>query len=89
VAAVRVVVHGDVQGVFFRDTCSRQAQSVGVVGWVRNGVEGTVEAVFDGEPEAVDQMVTWCRSGPPRASVERVDVSDEQETGLAAFEVRG
>lgn len=86
---MRVVVHGDVQGVFFRDTCSRQAQSVGVVGWVRNGVEGTVEAVFDGEPEAVDQMVTWCRSGPPRASVERVDVSDEQETGLAAFEVRG
>jgi acylphosphatase len=89
VTAVRVVIHGEVQGVFFRDTCSRQAHTVGVVGWVRNGLEGTVEAVFDGEPEAVDRMVSWCRSGPPKARVERVDVSDEQETGLPEFEVRG
>jgi acylphosphatase len=56
---------------------------------VRNGLEGTVEAVFDGQPEAVDRMVSWCRSGPPKARVERVDVSDEQETGLPEFEVRG
>jgi acylphosphatase len=88
VATVRVVVHGEVQGVFFRDTCRRRAQTIGVGGWVRNGSEGTVEAVFEGEPEAVDQMVEWCRSGPPQAKVERVDVSGETETGLADFDVR-
>lgn len=85
---MRVVVHGQVQGVFYRDTCRRQAQAAGVGGWVRNGPDGTVEAVFEGGRGTVDQMVAWCRSGSPQAEVERVDVFEEAETGLAEFGVR-
>jgi acylphosphatase len=72
-----VLVSGRVQGVWFRDTCSRQARAAGVTGWVRNTPDGRVEAVFEGEPEAVEQMVTWCRHGPPRAVVTGVEVKDE------------
>lgn len=84
----RVQVHGRVQGVFFRDTCRQQAQSREVAGWVRNLPDGSVEAVFEGEPVAVDAMTQWCRSGPPYARVERVDVSDEAATGETGFRVR-
>ncbi len=87
-AAVRVVVHGEVQGVFFRDECRQQAQAAGVAGWIRNDSAGTVEAVFEGDAGAVDRMVQWCKSGPAQARVEHVDVSDQDESGLAAFEVR-
>jgi acylphosphatase len=84
----RVVVHGDVQGVFFRDTARRMASSRGVAGWVTNRPAGTVEAVFEGEAEAVDSMVSFCREGPRGADVERVDVTDEEPEGLTGFEVR-
>jgi acylphosphatase len=84
----RVVVHGDVQGVFFRDTTRRQAGSRGVAGWVSNCPDGTVEAVFEGDPDAVESMVRFCRDGPRGADVERVDVSDEQPEGLSGFQVR-
>jgi acylphosphatase len=84
----RVVVHGRVQGVFFRDSCDRVASSVGVSGWVRNRNDGVVEAVFEGEPEAVDRMVAWCRQGPRRAYVERVEVIDEEPVGESGFRVR-
>lgn len=87
-AAVRVVVHGDVQGVFFRDECRQRAQAAGVSGWVRNDAAGTVEAVFEGDADAVDRMVQWCKSGPSRARVEHVEVSDQQESGLHGFELR-
>lgn len=87
--AVRVVVHGDVQGVFFRDSCRREAQSAAVAGWVRNGASGTVEALFEGRESGVKQLVEWCNAGPPQARVDRVDVSDEPESGLSGFEVRG
>jgi acylphosphatase len=86
-ARKRVVVHGDVQGVFFRDTTRRQAGSRGVAGWVRNCPDGTVEAVFEGDPDAVESMVRFCREGPRGAEVERVDVSDEGPEGLSGFEV--
>ena len=65
----RVVVSGRVQGVFFRDTIRRRAEAAGVAGWVRNTREGTVEAVFEGEPEAVDELVEFSRHGPSRAEV--------------------
>jgi acylphosphatase len=73
----RVLVSGRVQGVWFRDSCSRQASAAGVTGWVRNTPDGRVEAAFEGEPEAVEQMVAWCRQGPPRAVVTGVEIKEE------------
>ena len=83
----RVVVHGFVQGVFFRDTVRRRAQAASVNGWVRNTWNGTVEAVFEGEADAVDRLVDFCRRGPSGARVDRVEVSDESPEGLRAFEI--
>jgi acylphosphatase len=83
----RAVVHGRVQGVFFRDTARRMARSHGLVGWVRNTPEGTVEAVFEGEADAVESMLRWCEEGPRGATVERVDVTDEEPEGLAEFRI--
>ena len=84
----RVVAHGTVQGVFFRDTVRRLAQQHGVAGWVRNTFEGTVEAVFEGEPQAVERLVAFMHEGPPGAVVERVEVVSEAEEGLSGFAVR-
>ena len=89
VVARRVVVHGRVQGVFFRDSCSREAERAGVAGWVRNEPDGTVGALFEGPPAAVDRMLSWCREGPPRAQVERVEVTEAEPSGAARFSVRG
>jgi acylphosphatase len=83
----RVVVHGRVQGVFFRDTTRRMAESRGVAGWVRNCPDGTVEAAFEGEPEAVGGMVDFARQGPRGASVTTVDVIDEPPEGARGFAV--
>jgi len=83
----RVVVSGRVQGVWFRDTCRREALARGVRGWVRNLSNGDVEAVFEGDPIAVDAMVAWCHHGPPRAVVTGVRVTDEAPTGEAGFRV--
>jgi acylphosphatase len=84
----RVVVHGQVQGVWFRDSCRAEAVQRGVAGWVRNRADGSVEAVFEGSPDAVSALVAWCRTGPPRARVERVDIADELPEGLSGFSVR-
>jgi acylphosphatase len=83
-----VVVHGFVQGVFFRDTVRRQALQRGIAGWVRNNRDGTVEAVFEGESASVDRIVTMCHEGPPGARVDRVEVSEEPPEGLDGFAVR-
>jgi len=82
-----VVVHGDVQGVGFRFSAARGAQQRGVAGWVRNRGDGTVEAVFEGEPDAVGAMVRWCEEGPRGASVEHVDVFEEPSEGLQGFRI--
>ena len=84
----RVVVHGQVQGVFFRDSTRRLAQQRGVSGWVANRWDGTVEAVFEGEPEAVERLVAFCRDGPRGAQVTSVDVTDEEPEGVSGFDVR-
>ena len=84
----RVVVHGSVQGVFFRDSVRRLAERGGVSGWVRNNRDGTVEAVFEGEPEDVERVVEFCRTGPRGAHVDSVDVYDETPEGEAGFSVR-
>jgi acylphosphatase len=83
----RVVVHGRVQGVFFRDTVRRMAHSRGVAGWVANRSDGAVEAVFEGDPEAVERLVDFCRDGPPGARVDHVEVSDEEPERLSGFRI--
>jgi acylphosphatase len=84
----RVVVRGYVQGVFFRDSCRREAGTRGVGGWVTNRPDGAVEAVFEGEPGAVAAMVDWCRRGPRGADVDSVDETSEEPEGLTRFEIR-
>ena len=84
----RVIAHGRVQGVFFRDSTRREAQARGVSGWARNAPDGTVEAVFEGPEEAVEALVAFCRAGPGHAQVDRLDVSAEDPEGLQGFSVR-
>jgi len=83
----RVVVHGHVQGVFFREATRRRAESAGVAGWVRNVSDGSVEAVFEGDAESVERLVRFCEDGPRGAIVDWVDVSSEPPEGLQAFAV--
>jgi acylphosphatase len=84
----RVVLQGHVQGVFFRETTRRRALAAGVSGWVRNAPDGSVEAVFEGEPEAVERLVAFAREGPRGARVDWVDLANEEPEGLSGFEVR-
>lgn len=84
-----VLVSGRVQGVFFRSATKQKAEHYGVKGWVRNLADGRVEAVFEGEEDAVKAMIEFCRRGPPSAIVTNVDVSWETVTGeFNAFTVR-
>lgn len=84
----RVVVEGRVQGVWFRESCRNEAVARAVGGWVRNCDNGTVEAVFEGSPAAVEAMIAWCRLGPPHASVASVVSTAETPLGEVAFRVR-
>ena len=83
----RALVSGRVQGVFFRDHTVREAQRLGVAGTVRNLDDGRLELVVEGEPDAVAALIAWAADGPPRAQVDRVDVVDEEPTGLSRFDV--
>jgi acylphosphatase len=83
----RAIVHGRVQGVFFRDTARQKARELGLSGWVRNCADGTVEAILEGDPHAVQEMLQELRSGPPRAHVNRVDVTEEPPEGLSGFQI--
>jgi acylphosphatase len=85
----RVVAHGLVQGVFFRDTLRRAAVRYGVAGWVRNRGDGSVEAVFEGEQDDVDRLVQTARTGPFGARVERLDVWEEPCEGVSGFDIVG
>jgi acylphosphatase len=86
--ARRVVVGGEVQGVFFRDTCARAARGHGVAGWIRNRSDGRVEAWFEGERPAVENLVRWCREGPPRARVDSIEVTSEEPAALDDFRIQ-
>ena len=86
--ARRVVVHGRVQGVFFRDSTRREAQRHGIAGWVTNRDDGAVEAHLEGEEQGVEAMVGWMRRGPRKADVERADVSDAEVENLRGFDIR-
>jgi len=86
---VVVVVTGRVQGVFFRATCAAEASAHGLGGWVRNRFDGAVEAAFEGDPDDVARMISWCRAGPAGAHVRDVEVRDETPLGDRAFRVTG
>ena len=84
----RVIARGHVQGVFFRDSVRRLAQQHGVAGWVANRADGSVEAVFEGDPDAVQRLVDFTRTGPRGAHVESLDELEEAPTGERGFTVR-
>ena len=84
----RVVIRGFVQGVGFRLSVVQAAVSRDVSGWVRNDPDGAVEAVFEGEPDAVEAMVRWCERGPRGADVDGVEIFEERPDGLRGFGVR-
>jgi acylphosphatase len=84
----RVVVRGNVQGVFFRDSARRKADTRGVAGWIANRPDGAVEAVFEGDPDAVASLVEFCRNGPRGADVQSIDETSEEPEGLSGFQVR-
>ena len=86
--ARRLRIHGRVQGVWFRESMRQAAEALGITGWVRNRLDGTVEAVVEGSPGAVEAMLAWARRGPDHAEVRQVEVADEPHSGSAAFEKR-
>lgn len=85
--AVRVVVHGHVQGVFFRDSLRQCADNNGVAGWARNRDDGAVETLLEGSPNAVETVLDFCREGPSRADVQDVEATDVSPEGLSGFQV--
>jgi len=87
VVRCRVIVAGRVQGVFYRDSCRVKAIKCGVTGWVRNLADGRVEVAAEGDREAVDQFLEWCRHGPPRASVTTLEIVDEAPRGDQHFRI--
>jgi acylphosphatase len=86
--SVRVLISGKVQGVWFRAWTKREADALGLDGWVRNRTEGTVEAVFAGAPAAVRMMIGRCAVGPPAARVERIEEVLETQPTAPGFEQR-
>ncbi|MFQ6060538.1 MAG: acylphosphatase [Thermoplasmata archaeon] len=88
-ARAHAIFRGRVQGVFFRANTERKARELGLVGWVRNLADGTVEAVFEGERDAVEKVLQWCRDSQPYARVTSVDVTwDDPTRQYTSFEVR-
>jgi len=83
----RVIVHGRVQGVFFRAATEAEALAAGVAGFVRNRADGSVEAVFEGDPEAVAALIEFCRRGTRHAHVARIEAYEEPPEGLQGFRV--
>jgi acylphosphatase len=83
----RVLVSGRVQGVFFRDSCRKVAREEGVGGRASNLPDGRVEVVIEGEPEAVERVIAWCRKGTRSAHVTSVDVTEEEPRGESSFSV--
>ena len=84
----RVLVSGRVQGVFFRDGARRRAEDEGLAGSARNLDGGRVEVVLEGDPDAVERVIEWCRSGTEAASVDRVDVEEQEPRGETGFSTR-
>ena len=82
-----VRIYGKVQGVWFRANTKEMADKLGIKGWVRNVPDGSVEAVFEGDDEAVEEIIKWCHHGPPLARVDKVEVSYEEPKGEKDFRI--
>ena len=78
---LHVVIEGRVQGVFFRAATRDEARARGLFGWVRNLADGRVEALFEGDKPVVDNMLAWCRKGPPYAYVDHMEINWQQYQG--------
>jgi acylphosphatase len=83
----RLVVHGRVQGVWYRDSARRMAERHGVAGRAANLPDGTVELILEGEPAAVASVEAWAARGPRQAEVTGVEGTDEDPRGLAGFDI--
>lgn len=88
VRRVHVVVRGRVQGVYFRDYTRRQAQALGIRGWVRNQPDRSVEAVIEGEAGSVEAMLAWLNRGSPMSTVTAVETVEEEARGEQGFVIR-
>jgi acylphosphatase len=88
IVRAHVFVSGQVQGVGYRYYTQKQAIALGIQGWVRNLIDGRVEAVFEGHPDTVDQMIQWCYQGPKSAQPQDVIIYFEEPEGLQGFEIR-
>jgi len=88
IMARHLMILGRVQGVFYRNWAMDMAKSLGLTGWVRNRMDGSVEAWVGGPAESVKQFIALARQGPPAAQVARIDVEDGQAQGLSAFKKR-
>jgi len=86
--ARRLVIRGRVQGVWYREAMRQEAEALGVAGWVRNRLDGTVEAHVEGSGEAVEALVRWARRGPEHAQVTDLEVHEADPDGLTRFEKR-
>ena len=75
-----VIISGRVQGVWFRTSTRDKAEQLGLTGWVKNTVDGCVEAVFEGEEERIEEMINWCHQGPPLAEVGNIEVKKQPPT---------
>lgn len=85
---VSIIISGRVQGVFFRASTRKKAEMLGLVGWVRNNADGTVEAVFEGPSDSVGEIIDWCRTGSPDSEVTDVVVKEIAPEGFTSFEIR-
>jgi acylphosphatase len=89
VLRVELLIHGRVQGVFYRASAHRQARMLGLSGYVENLDDGSVGVVAEGEEAAIERLIAWCRVGPPSARVSRIDVTRAPASGeFTDFEVR-
>ncbi len=87
--SIYAIIQGRVQGVFFRDYTRKEAIDLGLTGWVQNRPDGSVEALFSGEKEAVNRMIDWLHIGPPIATVDSVQTEErDTQESFTAFEVR-
>ena len=84
---VHLLISGKVQGVFFRQTATRMAHTLNIAGWIKNITDGKVEAVVTGNNDDVKKFIAWCKTGPEKADVTDVNVSNQPETFFEKFEV--
>ena len=88
-SSVHVIISGRVQGVWFRASTKKKAEELGITGWVRNTIDGDVEAVFEGEKDILDEMIKWCNKGPSLSKVKNVKVDNiEKISDFDSFSIR-